>query len=104
MAPRTRRPLIASLWALAFLRVASAQSTLEPPLVKLLHDKCFFDMIVPRLAPRGLLLAHNVVNKQAEMRSFLDAIQNNPSLFTTIVTPSGEGMSVSYKLQSTLHK
>jgi predicted O-methyltransferase YrrM len=216
MAPRARRPLIASLWALAFLRVASAQSTLEPPLVKLLHDikaadrdqlavseedgrflrvmsasggakraleigsaygysaiwiglglrqtgghlttieydpararaaadnirraglanvvtvvpgdafkevprlpgdfdfvfldawkrdyKRFFDMVVPHLAPRGLLLAHNVVNKQAEMRDFLDAIQNNPSLFTTIVTPSGEGMSVSYKLQVTIYK
>jgi predicted O-methyltransferase YrrM len=211
MAPGTRRPLIASLFALAFLRVASAQSTLEPPLVTLLHDikaadsdqlavsevdgrflrvmaasggakraleiggasgysaiwiglglrqtgghlttiefdparartaadnirragladvvtvvpgdafkevprlagdfdfvfldawkrdyKRFFDLIVPRLAPRGLLLAHNVVNKQAEMRDFLDAIQKNPSLFTTIVKPSGEGMSVSYKLR-----
>jgi predicted O-methyltransferase YrrM len=211
MAPRTRRPLIASLLALAFLRVTSAQSTLQPPLVKLLHDikaadsdqlavseedgrflrvmaasggakraleigsasgysaiwiglglrqtgghlttiefdvarartaadnirragladvvtvvpgdafkelprlagdfdfvfldawkrdyKRYFDMIVPRLAPRGLLLAHNVVNKQAEMRNFLDAIQNNPSLFTTIVKPSGEGMSVSYKVE-----
>jgi len=65
--------------------------------------KRYFDMIVPRLAPRGLLLAHNVVNKQAEMRNFLDAIQNNPSLFTTIVKPSGEGMSVSYKLQLTRH-
>src|SRR5204862_6603743 len=38
MAPGTRRGLIASLLALAFLRAASAQSTLEPPLVKLLHD------------------------------------------------------------------
>ena len=216
MAPRTLRPLIASLFAIAFLRLASAQSTLEPTLVKLLHDikaadsdqlavseedgrflrvmaassgarraleiggasgysaiwiglglrqtgghlttieydpararmaadnirraglagvvtvvpgdafkevprlagdfdfvfldawkrdyKRYFDMIVPRLAPRGLLLAHNVVNKQAEMQNFLDAIQNNPSLFTTIVTPSGEGMSVSYKLQLTIYK
>ena len=216
MAPRTRRALTALLFAFAFLRIASAQSTLEPSLVKLLHDikaadrdqlavseedgrflrvmaasggakraleigsasgysaiwiglglrqtgghlttieydpararaaadnirragladvitvlpgdafkevprlagafdfvfldawkrdyKRFFDMIVPRLAPRGLLLAHNVVNKQAEMRNFLDAIQNNPSLFTTIVTPSGEGMSVSYKLQVTIYK
>jgi predicted O-methyltransferase YrrM len=208
--------LIATLFALAFLRVASAQSTLEPPLVKLLHDikaadsdqlavseedgrflrvmaasggakraleiggasgysaiwiglglrqtgghlttiefdparartaadnirragladvvtvvpgdafkevprlagdfdfvfldawkrdyKRFFDMVAPRLAPRGLFLAHNVVNKQAEMRDFLDAIQKNPSFFTTIVTPSGEGMSVSYKLQLTIYK
>lgn len=61
--------------------------------------KRFLDLVWPRLAPRGLFLAHNVVNKQAEMRDFLGAIQNNPALFTTIVTPSGEGMSVSYKLQ-----
>jgi hypothetical protein len=34
------------------------------------------------------------------MRDFLDAIKNDPRLFTTIVTPSGEGMSVSYKVRS----
>ena len=33
------------------------------------------------------------------MRDFLSTIQNHPSVFTTIVTPSGEGMSVSYKLR-----
>ena len=51
--------------------------------------KRFFDLVFPRLRPRGLFLAHNVVNKQTEMRDFLAAIQNNPALFTTIVTPSG---------------
>jgi caffeoyl-CoA O-methyltransferase len=61
--------------------------------------KRFFDLIVPRLEPRGLLLGHNVVNKQAEMRDFLDAITGNPSLATAVVKPSGEGMSVTIKLQ-----
>jgi predicted O-methyltransferase YrrM len=65
--------------------------------------KRFLDLVMPRLGPGGLFLAHNVVNKQSEMRDFLSAIQNNPALFTTIVTPSGEGMSVSYKLQFTNH-
>jgi caffeoyl-CoA O-methyltransferase len=60
----------------------------------------FLDVMLPRLNPRGLFLAHNVVNKQNEMRDFLDAIKNDPRLLTTIVTPSGEGMSVSYKLGS----
>lgn len=59
----------------------------------------FFDLVFPRLVPRGLFLAHNVVNKQAEMRDFLGTIQNAPALLTTIVTPSGEGMSVSYRLR-----
>jgi caffeoyl-CoA O-methyltransferase len=58
----------------------------------------FFDLIFPRLQARGMFLAHNVVNKQAEMRDFLGAIQNNSKVFTTIVSPSGEGMSVSVKL------
>jgi predicted O-methyltransferase YrrM len=60
--------------------------------------KRFLDVVFPRLTPRGLFLAHNVVNKQAEMRDFLSAIRTNPRLFTTIVTPSGEGMSISYKV------
>jgi caffeoyl-CoA O-methyltransferase len=60
--------------------------------------KRFFDLIVPRLEPRGLFLAHNVVNKQAEMRDFLDAIARNPMLMTTIVKPASEGMSVSVRL------
>jgi caffeoyl-CoA O-methyltransferase len=61
--------------------------------------KRFFDLIFPRLTPRGLFLAHNVVNKQEEMRDFLRVIEKNPAVFTTIVKPSGEGMSVSYKVQ-----
>jgi predicted O-methyltransferase YrrM len=61
--------------------------------------KRFLDLLLPRLSPGGLFLAHNVVNKQDEMRDFLSAIRNHPALFTAIVTPSGEGMSVSYKLR-----
>ena len=61
--------------------------------------KRFFDLMLPRLKPRGLFLAHNVVNKQAEMRDFLEAIKNDPRLFTTIVRPSGEGMSVSVRIK-----
>jgi predicted O-methyltransferase YrrM len=59
--------------------------------------KRFLDLLLPRLAPRGLFLAHNVVNKQSEMRDFLAAIKNDPRLLTAIVAPSGEGISVSYK-------
>jgi caffeoyl-CoA O-methyltransferase len=59
--------------------------------------KRFFDLVYPRLDKRGLFLAHNVVNKRSEMGDFLDAIQKQPALWTTIVSPSGEGMSVSLK-------
>ena len=61
--------------------------------------KRFFDLVYPRLDVRGLFLAHNVVNKRNEMGDFLDAIQKHPALWTTIVAPSGEGVSVSIKLK-----
>jgi predicted O-methyltransferase YrrM len=57
----------------------------------------FFELMFPRLDKGGLFTAHNVVNKRSEMGDFLDAIQRNPSLWTTIVSPSGEGISLSYK-------
>jgi caffeoyl-CoA O-methyltransferase len=57
----------------------------------------FFDLVYPRLNKWGLFIAHNVVNKRDEMGDFLDVIHTNPSLWTTIVSPSGEGMSVSRK-------
>jgi predicted O-methyltransferase YrrM len=59
--------------------------------------KKFFDLVFPRLDPGGLFVAHNVVNKKNEMGPFLETIHSHPSLFTTIVSPSGEGMSLSYR-------
>ena len=59
----------------------------------------FFDLVFPRLDPGGVFVAHNVVNKKSEMEPFLQTIHAHPGLFTTIVSPSGEGMSVSYKIR-----
>jgi len=59
----------------------------------------FFELVFPRLAVRGLFLAHNVVNKQGEMRDFLQTIEHHPSLATSIVRPGSEGMSVSVRLR-----
>jgi predicted O-methyltransferase YrrM len=61
--------------------------------------KKFFDMVYPRLNPGGVFLAHNVVNKKTEMEPFLKTIQSHPGLFTSIVSPGSEGMSVSVKLR-----
>jgi caffeoyl-CoA O-methyltransferase len=59
--------------------------------------KRFFDLVYPRMDRGGLFVAHNVVNKRNEMGDFLDAVERHPSLWTTIVSPSSEGMSVSLK-------
>ena len=57
----------------------------------------FFDLVYPRMPRRGLFVAHNVLNKKTEMGDFLTTIETHPNLFTTIVAPSGEGVSVSVK-------
>jgi caffeoyl-CoA O-methyltransferase len=61
--------------------------------------KKFFDMVYPRLNAGGVFTAHNVVNKKSEMEPFLNTVQNHSGLFTTIVSPSSEGISVSYKIK-----
>ena len=57
----------------------------------------FFEMVHPRLDENGLFVAHNVINKRDEMEDFLTTIAEHPSLWTTTVSPSDEGMSVSLK-------
>jgi len=59
----------------------------------------FFDMVFPRMTPGAVFTAHNVVNKKADMEPFLKTIQTHPQLFTSIVSPGSEGMSVSVKLR-----
>ena len=59
----------------------------------------FFDLTFPRLTPGGVFIAHNVVNKREEMADFLGAIESRDGAWTTIVSPSGEGMSLTYKVR-----
>jgi caffeoyl-CoA O-methyltransferase len=61
--------------------------------------KKFFDLVFPRVSPGGLFLAHNVINKKQEMGDFLQTIQSRPDAFTTTVSPSHEGISITYKLR-----
>jgi predicted O-methyltransferase YrrM len=57
----------------------------------------FFEMTYPSLDPGGVFLAHNVVNKREEMGDFFEAIEAAPGAWSTIVAPSGEGISLTYK-------
>jgi len=59
----------------------------------------FFELTFPRLDPGGVLVAHNVVNKKDEVKDFLSTISSRRDAWTTIVSPSGEGMSLTYKLR-----
>jgi caffeoyl-CoA O-methyltransferase len=57
----------------------------------------FFSMVFPRMDKGGLFLGHNVINKRDEMADFLKTIHTSPGVLSSIVSPSSEGMSISYK-------
>lgn len=59
--------------------------------------KRFFELTFPRLTAGGVFLAHNVVNKRDEMGDFLEAIATEPGAWSSIIAPSGEGISLTYK-------
>jgi predicted O-methyltransferase YrrM len=59
--------------------------------------KKFLDLVLPRLDKGGLFTAHNVINKKGEMPDFLNAIEHDPALWTAIVAPANEGISISWK-------
>ena len=59
--------------------------------------KKFFDLVFPRVAPGGLFLAHNVINKRNDMPDFLRAIATHPQALTTTISPGHEGISMTYK-------
>lgn len=61
--------------------------------------KRFFELTFPRLDAGGVFLAHNVVNKREDMGDFLDAIWTRPGAWTSVIAPSGEGMSLTYKVR-----
>src|SRR5687767_4440167 len=57
----------------------------------------FFTIVFPRMDKGGLFLGHNVINKRDEMADFLKTIHSSPAVLTSIVAPSGEGVSISLK-------
>ena len=57
----------------------------------------YFSMVFPRLDKGGLFLGHNVINKRDEMADFLKTIHTSPAVLTSIVAPSGEGVSITLK-------
>lgn len=76
------------------------------------HYKAFFELCMPMLKPRGLIVSDNVLYKGMvatnlylvrrkitivkRMRTYLDFISNHPELETTVL-PMGDGMAISYK-------
>ncbi len=56
----------------------------------------YLELILPKMKPGGVITAHNVTSQGSSVRDFLEEIQTNPKLTTTINRRSRAGVSISY--------
>ena len=56
----------------------------------------YLQKLLPKIRPGGLVVAHNITERQADPR-YVDAITKNPELETVFINLSASGMSVSLK-------
>jgi len=59
----------------------------------------YLELIYPKLAPGGVILAHNVVDMAHELRDFFKKLASYPDLVTVIVRQRGSGISLTYRLE-----
>ncbi len=59
--------------------------------------KQYFIDLYPKLEPGGCFTAHNVRNAYGGIKDFLDYVQAQPDMETTIDNTSRSGISISYK-------
>jgi predicted O-methyltransferase YrrM len=57
----------------------------------------YLELLLPKLAPRGLLVADNVTSHAHELRDYLARVKSHPALFSVTV-PIGKGEEISLKL------
>ena len=57
----------------------------------------YLELVLPRLAPSGLLVADNVVSHRPELEDYLSRVKSDPRLFSVTV-PIGNGEEISLKL------
>jgi predicted O-methyltransferase YrrM len=57
----------------------------------------YLELVVPRLVPRGLLVADNVVSHAGELQDYLARVKSHPALYSVTV-PIGNGEEISLKL------
>jgi caffeoyl-CoA O-methyltransferase len=60
----------------------------------------YLEKLLPKLRPGGLVIAHNMNQRQADPR-YVEAITTNPALETVFVSAGASGISITMKKRST---
>jgi len=59
--------------------------------------KAYLDIIFPRIAKGGIIVAHNAVRMASSMKDYLEFVQDHPQLDTVMLTTGADGVALSYK-------
>lgn len=59
----------------------------------------YLEMVLPKVSPGGVIVAHHVIGTSSELRDFIHRIETDPQLRTRIVKNGGGGFSVSFKVR-----
>ncbi len=57
----------------------------------------YFDLVIDKVRPGGVILAHNVINNARSMNDFLQKIKTDPRVRTEFLEESHQGLSISWK-------
>jgi predicted O-methyltransferase YrrM len=57
----------------------------------------YYEMVLPKVRPGGVIAAHNVVSNRVELKDFLTRIRTDPAVRTEFFSGSTQGLSLSYK-------
>lgn len=57
----------------------------------------YFDLVIGKVRPGGVILAHNVQNNARSMGDFLEKIKTDPRVKTEFLEESHQGLSISWK-------
>jgi len=62
------------------------------------NDLDYFNALMPKLSPGGLLLRHNAIKYASTMKDYLEAVKTHPELDTVVLSLTlDDGFAVSYK-------
>ena len=56
----------------------------------------YYEIVLPKMRPGGVIAAHNVVSHPKDMADFLTRIKTDPKVKSEIVTPGWQGISITY--------
>ncbi len=58
----------------------------------------YFELLIPKMLPNGLIVADNVISHAAELAEYLERVKSHP-LYESVTVPIGAGLEISRRVR-----